>query len=205
MLRVVTPPAAMPVSLSDAKSALGIAPADTSKDSRVSGLIATATNQAQSMVQCRFVTQTLEWVLSGWRPVLRLPVAPVVPAGVQSIKFSRGGDALPLEAERYVAQSDGPTVALRPAAGTYWPMIDCDASEPIVIRFEAGVAAVDVPAHVATAIMFGVQHLWNLGARDAALTQDAVTGVGSWTYDVGRADAVLKAQMSGLLLQEAWW
>jgi uncharacterized phiE125 gp8 family phage protein len=203
MLRVVEQPA-LAVSLSDAKSNLGIAAGDTSKDARVTALITTATNEAQALVQRRFVRQTLEWVLNGWRPVLRLPVAPVVPAGVQSIKFSRDGDDLTLEPERYVAQSAGPTVALRPASGNYWPMVDCDASEPIVIRFVAGEAAADVPAHVTTAIMFGVQRLWNLGARDAALTQDAVTGIGSWTYDVARGEAVMKSEMGRLLLQEAW-
>lgn len=160
MLRTVVAAAATPVSLIDAKQQLYVDHSD--EDALIEGMIAAATLHAQSFTQRLFVNQTVEWVLPGFAPCIKLPVAPVAKDGIVSIKYidwTTRAEA-ELDAAKYVAQPCGPTLKLFPAFGMTWPLVLAHSAEPVVIRFTVGEAVKDVPANVKTAILMHVAHLY---------------------------------------------
>ena len=187
-LRVVTPPSADPVSLQEAKMHLRVD--GTGEDDHIASLIAAATLQAQSLTQRLFVTQTVEWVTSGWPcRSLQLPLAPVdATEGIEWVKcVPYGGAQQTLDPSLYVVRPCGPSAVIYPSYGSYWPVLDPWAAEPVVVRFEAGTAADQVPANVKAAIKLLVGHYY---ANREAVGADSIT------------DLPLGA--SSLLSSEAW-
>lgn len=160
MLRTVVAAAATPVSLVEAKQQLYVDHSDD--DVLITGMIETATLQAQSFTQRLFVTQTVEWVLPGFCPCIKLPVAPVAKEGIVSIKYFDWATQtqMELDAAKYVAQACGPTLKVFPAFGMTWPLVFAHSAEPVVIQFTAGEAVKDVPANVKTAILMHVAHFY---------------------------------------------
>lgn len=162
MLRTITPPAALPVSLDEAR--VHLRRDDFDDDTVINTLIAAATAHAQNHVQRRFVTQTVEFVTDGWYGGrIPLPIAPVaaVPTGIVSIKYTDFGDTVNLlDPAAYVAQACGPSVRIIPKFGTVWPIVNPFAAEPIVVRFVVGVAAADVDPNVKAAILLILGHLY---------------------------------------------
>jgi uncharacterized phiE125 gp8 family phage protein len=160
MLRTVTPASADPISLAEAKAHLRIDFADD--DDLITALISAATMQAQALVQRRFVTQTVEWVLDGWRPRICLPIAPVAKDGVKSIKYIDWVDQqqITLDPSRYVVQTDRDSVSIIPTFATIWPIVFPYSPEPIVIQFDVGVAPADVAPNIKAAVKLIVAHLY---------------------------------------------
>src|SRR4051812_49895106 len=113
-LRIVDAATSDPVSLAEAKAQLRVS--DTSSDLVIKGLIPAATKFVQSIVQRVFMQQTLEWVLPCWRAELCIPVAPVVAAGIKSIKYVDwvSQTQQTLAPADYVVQPRGPSVAIFP-------------------------------------------------------------------------------------------
>src|ERR1700749_3815572 len=144
-LRLITPPASNPVSLDEVRAFLRLT--DTSQDGLITGLLATAVLDVQSDVQRYYVTQTAEWVIDRWQACLRIPIAPVAADGIVSIKYVDTNNVQQtLDPSLYVVRTSGPTVNIEPVIGTIWPILSIKpASEPIIIRFEAGTDAKDVP------------------------------------------------------------
>jgi uncharacterized phiE125 gp8 family phage protein len=162
MLRTITAPASDPVSLDEAKRHLLVDWSDD--DELIAALISAATLQAQVLCQRLFVTQTVELILDGW-PCggIRLPVAPVQASdGIISIKYHDQNDVLQTwDPSQYVVRQDGQTVCIFPKWSVIWPILSVTpAAEPVVVRFTAGQAALDVPANVKAAIKLLVGHLY---------------------------------------------
>src|SRR4051812_10686600 len=113
-LRIVDPATDSPVTLAEAKAQLRVT--DASNDLVIKGLIPAATKFVQSTVQRVFMQQTLEWVLTCWRSELCIPVAPVVAAGIKSIKYVDWTTQTQqtLDPADYVVQPRGPSVAIFP-------------------------------------------------------------------------------------------
>ncbi|WP_315759310.1 head-tail connector protein [Bradyrhizobium sp. SZCCHNRI2007] len=160
MLRTIAAPQSDPVTLEEAKAHLRV---DFEDDNDlITGFIAAATMMAQSVVQRRFVTQTLEWQVLSWRRLVDgLPIAPVVRGDVIGITYT-GLDNVTatLAADQYVVQAKGPTVRIVPPLGVIWPVVNPRAAEPIVIQFRAGEAVDKVAANIKTAIKMIVGHLY---------------------------------------------
>lgn len=206
MLRTIDAPAGDPVSLADAKAQLRIT--DTSQDDLITALIAAATIEAQNVVQRRFMTQTLEYVLQRWQPRIRIPVAPVTKDGINSIKYVdwTTQQQQTLDPSLYVVQSDGDSVSIIPAFATIWPIVYSFSPEPIVIQFAAGGAdATAVPANVKQAILLGVRNLYSLGERSPFLRRDDVAGVGGQQWEMmPGTDKLLPDAALRLLMAEVW-
>lgn len=205
-LRIVDAATTYPVSLAEAKAQLRVS--DTSQDLVIKGLIPAATKLVQSIVQRVYPQQTLEWVLTSWRPVLEIPVAPVLAEGVLSIKYvdwtSQTQQAL--DKSTYVVQTRGDSVAIFPKFGTQWPVLFAFSPEPIVVQFEAGYeSAADVPENVKAAIMLQIRHLYSMGETNLALVRDLVIGVGEKQFQVRpEFGTLIPDVVQSLVLPEIW-
>ncbi|BAL77037.1 head-tail connector protein [Bradyrhizobium cosmicum] len=208
MLRIVTPPASYPVTLTEAKAQLRVASGDTSNDAIITALIPAATKFCQSLVQRVFVLQTLEWVLPCWRDVLDLPIAPVLADQVASVKYVDwvGQTQHTLATSAYVVQTKGESVRIVPKFGTCWPLVFTRSPEPVVIRFDAGYEdPADLPANVKVAILLMLRHLYTMGEASLILTSDTVFGVGQQQFAVPADLATLIPDaVRNLMLDEVW-
>ena len=191
MLRTVTKADADPVSLEEAKRHLRVDFDDD--DVLIGDLVKAATLQAQSLCQRRFVTQTVEWVLDGWRPRLCPPIAPVTKDGVKSITYVDWTTQQPavLDPSLYVVRTARESVEIYPAFGTIWPLVFPFSPEPVVVKFEVGTAQADVPSNVKAAIKLIVGHLYD--NRQSVVV------------DSSRVQAIeLPQGVQSLLLSEDW-
>lgn len=205
MLRTIEAPSSDPVSLVEAKAQLGLT--DVSKDNLVTALIKAATVDAESLVQRRFITQTVEWPLRGWRGgCIRLPVAPVASKdGILSVKYTPIGEteAVELPADQYVVRTRGPSVEILPSLGVIWPWLSIRTSEPVVVTFKVGTDTAE--PNVKQAILLSVLNLFRMATRDPSLISDSVTGVGQKQYAASaEAGALLPNASKALLLSEVW-
>lgn len=134
MLRTITPPSGLAVSLTDAKLHLRVDGSD--EDSYITALISVAQGMIESATQRRLVPQTLEWVLQEFRRELVLPVAPA--QAVVSIKYiDTTGTQQTLDPSDYVLLTRA-NKTIVPAFGQIWPLLYWVSAEPIVIRFDVG-------------------------------------------------------------------
>jgi uncharacterized phiE125 gp8 family phage protein len=206
MLRIVTPPASYPVTLDEAKAQLRVS--DSSSDTVIAGLIPAATKFCQSLVQKVFVAQTLEWVLPCWRERLELPLAPVRADQVAFIKYvdwvSQTQQTLATSA--YVVQPKGESVRIIPPFGKIWPLTFVHASEPIVIRFDAGYEdPADLPGNIKAAILLMVRHLYTMGESSLTVMSETVFGVGQTQYAVPpNLQTLIPGAVRDLMLDEIW-
>ena len=206
MLRLVDRPSSYPVSLAEAKAQLRVT--STSSDALINGLIAAATAHCETLVQRAFVPRTFEWVLPCWRAELCIPIAPVVAAGITSIKYVEWASQSQqtLDKTAYVVQTRGDSVAIIPKFGTFWPLVFTHAAEPIVIQFDAGYDDIgDLPGNVKAAILLQLRHLYSLGETNLALSSETVFGVGQKQY-AASADlaSVIPDAVRQLMLAEVW-
>lgn len=188
MLRTVVAATCAPVALEEAKAHLRSDFEDD--DSLITGLIGAATVAAETLVQRRFVEQTVEWVLHHWHGGdIRLPIAPVTKDGVISVKYiDMSGDEQTLPASHYVVQSWGHSVRIIPSFGTVWPFVLRASPEPIVIRFRVGDSVDKIAPNVKAAIMLTVGHLYQ---------NPASVVVGESAIDMPQSSQML-------LLSEVW-
>lgn len=146
------------------------------EDASLEALIRAATLQVEAATQRRFMTQTLQWVLPCWRPVLRFPVAPVSTEGLTVIYAAPNGSEQQLDLSTCKVGPSGETISIRPKAGEAFPSLDLDAGEPIVIEFVAG--ADEAPDDAAEAVLRQVQYLydtpdWPIGPSGLPLIVEA--------------------------------
>lgn len=167
-LRVVTAPAAL-VTVAEAKVHLRVQHSDD--DTRIGGLIQAATESIEAATQRRFMTQELEWVLSGWRPALRLPVAPVSLDDLAITFIGEGGVSATMSPEGYRLAPSGATACISPLAA--WPMLDAVAGERVVIRFKAGETS--PPSAAVEACKLLIEHVYE--ARDWPLAASGLPTV----------------------------
>lgn len=163
-LRLISPPAEAPVSLSEAKTHLRYLLSD--RDSLISSLIlaATAHLDGRSGILGRaLVSQTWELRLDrfpcGVRGIIELPLPPT--QSVVSITYiDATGSEVALDPEDYVFEPGHYHARIRPAYGLIWPL-PRDESGAVRIRFVAGYGgAGDVPTPIKHAILLLVGHWW---------------------------------------------
>lgn len=163
-LVTVTPPAADPLSLAEAKAHLRIDTAD--EDGLIAGYILAARQFVENETHLRLITQTLDYTIDdGWpsliargyyRTRIELPVKPV--ASVSSISYvDTSGNSQTLAADQYIVRTDGPVPYIEPAYGVTWPGVRCQPAA-ITVRFVAGTALSDVPNPLLQAMRLLVAH-----------------------------------------------
>jgi uncharacterized phiE125 gp8 family phage protein len=167
MTTLLTPPAAEPVSLADAKLAARVD--GTALDALIPALITAAREQAEQIAAQRFVTQTWRHELTDW-PAADQPL-PQHGATAVAISYWSGTawTVLPAEAFEFAAAPFGGGTLLAPALGTAWPVLGERAvSARVRVDITSGGPADQVPQCVRLFILATVAH-WidNPGAQPA--------------------------------------
>jgi len=163
---LISPPAALPVTLAAAKAHLRVETDDD--DEYIGDLIAAATAQVEAETGKALIAQTWRVYLDDWPDCasLTLPVAPV--RSVEELRvFDADGEPQTVEGWTLDAVSDPPRLLLgqRPLVGQPLNGIEID------VEAGFGEAATDVPDTLRRAILVLVAHWYELrgAAADAAL------------------------------------
>lgn len=164
-LRLITPPAALTVSLETAKSFLRVD--GTTEDTLITSLLKAASEQGEAWARRAFITQTLEqifdeWPADGYYTLWRPPLQ-----SVTSIKYTDSdGVEHTLDAADYTVDADS-------QPGRVWiasePSAELIESGGIVVRFVAGYGNADtaVPERIKHALLQLVAFLYeNRGVGD---------------------------------------
>jgi len=160
-LILITPAAAEPIDVSEAKASPSLRVATATDDTDIGVLIATARDMAETITRRAFVTQTWEYVLDGFPTGgIVLPMPPL--QSVTSIKYiDTDGTQQTLDALLYAVDTDSEPGLVVPAYGESWPSTR-DEVNAVRVRFVAGYGdAADVPAAIKTWIKMRVGTLYD--------------------------------------------
>lgn len=171
-LRVVTGPAAEPVTLDDVKAYCRVAHDDD--DVLLTSLIEAARRRAELHTRRAFVTQTLELALDGQpcRDYVDLPYPPL--ASVTSVKYVDGDDVETTWSDaNYHVDTIGEPGRVALVTGGAWPDTgDLRSVNSILIRYVAGYGAASaVPDAIQTAIMEIARKMYD---ADMVLVKDSM-------------------------------
>lgn len=173
ILRVTTPPAVEPLTVSEVKTHLKI---DVStEDTLLAGYLTAARMQCELEARRAFVTQTLQLKLEGW-PWCDHIVLPRPPLqSVTSVVYvDSDGNSHTVSAADYIVDAASEPGRLILAYGAGWPGATLQPGPAITITYVAGYgAAADVPATYKQAILLAVGHFYE--NREQIIVQAGVT------------------------------
>ena len=167
MIKVITAPAAKPITLAEAKEYARIDSTDTSQDATLATLIAAATNHAEHLTGRAFVERTLELDLPYFERCIELPWAPLL--GIDFVKYlDINGDLQTVAAADYEVDTVSQPGAVRPVSSAAWPSIGLGFN-PVRIQYRAGYRPTSSPTDLTdNAYLPGELRLW-LAARIVTL------------------------------------
>jgi uncharacterized phiE125 gp8 family phage protein len=144
-LRLITPPAAEPVTLAEAR--LHLRADSTDEDTLITSLITAAREECEQKIERSLMTQTWELTQDAFSRVVVLPRPPIV--SITSIKYIDAAGALQtLAPSAYVLDPDSEPGRVVPAFGTSWPATQCIVNA-VKVRYTAGYAdAGSIPASI---------------------------------------------------------
>lgn len=152
-LKLVTAPAAEPLSVSQLKTHLRIDHND--EDDDLTALIVEAREKLESDMRRAFITQTWRMSLDGW-PTLDEILLPRPPLqSVTSVVYKDSeGNSTTWSSSAYIVDTDSEPGRIVLAYGETWPSLTLYPANPIQITFVAGYgdAADDVPGNVKRAL-----------------------------------------------------
>lgn len=162
-LKLVTPPAAEPVSAADIKPQLRIDLDDTTFDEQINSLIPAAREWCEGYQNRAFINRDYDLALDTWpRSAIRIPRPPLV--SVASIKYRDSeGNVTTWDSASYLVDVFGEPAEIWPV--NCWPSASLQKVNGIVIRYTAGYGAdaIKVPANVLQAITMLVCHYFECG------------------------------------------
>jgi len=133
-LKLITPPAAGPVSLEEQKLHMRVDHAE--EDTLITAQLAAAVSLAESFMSACIVTQVWEWTLDGFSGCLTLPVGPA--QSVDAITYlDADGTAQTLDGAAYVVDVTERPARIVPACGHGWPVTRRQLAA-VTVRFTAG-------------------------------------------------------------------
>ena len=164
--RLITPPAALAVSLDDAKLTLRIEQDDNSLDAQITLTLKGITSQCEHELGRALVHQQWRVSVDGVTDAIRLERPPIV--SVDSIKFyDVDGLLQTLDPVDYYADIVSEPGYVVPATGRAWPSL---ASRPhaITVDYTCGYGPdhTTVPADVQLYILARLQEQWDADARE---------------------------------------
>jgi uncharacterized phiE125 gp8 family phage protein len=143
MIKIITAPAAYPVTLLQAKEFCRIDAIDSSQDTTLNMLIAAMTTYAEHLTGRAFVERTLELNLPFFQYCIELPWAPLI--GIDSVSYTDiNGAAQTVDAASYEADTVSQPGMIRPVSGASWPAVG-SGFNPVRIRYRAGYLAPGSP------------------------------------------------------------
>jgi len=120
VVKVVTPPTAEPVTLSEVRDQLGIQTTDTERDAVITRRITEARVWAEGYLRRSLMPQTLELRLDGFCAEIELSLPPV--QSVVSVKYIDTAGTLQTVSSADYVLDDFPLLPfIRPVYGTAWP------------------------------------------------------------------------------------
>jgi uncharacterized phiE125 gp8 family phage protein len=158
-LVVVTPPAAWPVSVAEARQHLRVDVPD--EDVVLQRLIEAATQWCENYCARRFISATLRWRLDRFPAVIELPRAPV--QSVTQLQYIDGAGTLQtLSSTLYQVDLEDEPARVAPAPGFEWPSTQLDALAAVRVEFVSGygATAADVPQGIREAVLVRVGDLY---------------------------------------------
>jgi uncharacterized phiE125 gp8 family phage protein len=156
---VVTPPAAEPITLAEAKLQCRVT--GSTEDALLESLIGAAREAFEAEANVALVTRTLRLTVDGFgSEPLRLPFPPA--ASISSVKYvDAAGVQQTLDAAEYALDSSRQPAVLRTAYGRSWPAVRGQAGA-VQIEYVAGYGnAAAVPQLAKAAIKLLLAHLFN--------------------------------------------
>ena len=152
MIKVTIGPNEEPVSLSEAKLHSRIDHND--EDALINTLITAARQLSETFTGRAFCTQTVEYRLDRWPSgrAIYLPVPPVQTINSVVYLDADGNPETLTAGTDYIADTDSPLARVVLPKSKSWPTAQMYEVNPIIIQFETGVAAADVPASVKAAM-----------------------------------------------------
>ena len=144
-LKVITAPAAEPLTLAEAKAHLRVDGID--EDGYITALIVAARQGAESITGRALMAQTLELAMDAFPGQIVIPRPPL--ASVTSITYvDESGVTQTLAPSAYAVNSHAQPAMVDPAYGTTWPATRSQANA-VLVRYVAGyAAAADVPQEI---------------------------------------------------------
>jgi uncharacterized phiE125 gp8 family phage protein len=168
-----------PVSLAEAKAHLRITAAED--DALIAGYLLSATRAAEDYVRGKFVTQTWDYTLDYEWPMIcgggyyhyriELPLHPVV--SVSSVSYvDNNGAAQTLSSLLYTVHKNGPVPYIEKAYDSSWPTIRT-VPAAITVRFVVGYPVQNVPPEITSAVLLGVEMLYDRNPNDREILESA--------------------------------
>ena len=175
-LKLITAPAAEPVSTSEAKAHLRVD--TTADDTYIGTLITVARQNVESHLRRSLINQTWEVVLDAFPAgVIRLPKPPL--ASVTSIKYTDDeGNESTYSSANYVVDSDTEPGRVVLKSGQTWPAVTLAAANGVRVRYVAGYGAAgsNVPQAIRQAILLVIGSLYE-NREDVLVAQGVSIGV----------------------------
>jgi uncharacterized phiE125 gp8 family phage protein len=160
---MITPPAELAVSLTEAKANLKIDGDD--QDAAITAWIKGITAYAQNYTQRAFVHQTWRLTTNCFTDALQLPMSPLV--SVASISYvDAAGSVQTLTVDAFVVDAHSEPGVLVPAAGVAWPQTAIRA-DAVTVEYVVGYGPneVAVPAEVKLYILAKLAEQFDASAR----------------------------------------
>jgi uncharacterized phiE125 gp8 family phage protein len=156
--KLITAPAAEPVTLAEAKTHLRVD--HDAEDEEIESLITDARQDLEQGTWRALMTQTWELSLPGWPEDgrIELPYPPL--QSVTWVKYTDDeGVTTTVDSSLYVVDTYAEPGVVMPKAGESWPSFSPAAANPIVVRYVAGYGdAEDVPSLLKRAMKLLIGH-----------------------------------------------
>lgn len=175
-LKLVTAPAAEPVSSTEAKTHCRIT--GTDQDSVITILIAAAREMAESITRRALITQTWDLYLDRFSRVIDIPLPPL--QSITSISYTdTNGDSQTASSSLYETDLAGNRVILKDDQD--WPDTLLHENS-VIIRFVAGygTAGTDIPQPVKQAILMLIGHYYENREISAPIQISRVPMAADW-------------------------
>lgn len=158
-IKVVTAPAALPVTIAEAKAFSRISIDDD--DTLLTALITTATAHAEHYTGIRFVTQTLDLYLDSFPGAYGTIHVPGPVASITSVKYvDMDGDEQTVDSADYITDLISSPARITPAYEVEWPETR-EQVNAVVVRFVQGGATSACPEEAKTFIKAYVGHVYD--------------------------------------------
>lgn len=168
-LRLITPPAAMPVTIEEARLQCRVLGEDADDTAYLTALITVATDHVEKYTGRAIVEQTWELVADGFADEMMLARGPV--RSIVSVKYFDIDDAeQTLDAATYELDDVSDPQLLLKAPGASWPAV-AEGRNRVIVRFTAGYDAPPPAIRMAILLLIGLWFNNREAATEAELSE----------------------------------
>jgi uncharacterized phiE125 gp8 family phage protein len=202
-LKLITPPAAEPLTLAQAKSQLRIPASITTYDEDVGDALAAARAYIENITRNCLINQTWDQTFDEFPSAAILLRKYPVQSIVGLYYFDELGAEQTIAAENFYLDNTSDYHWLVPNSAYVWPET-LDAINSIRIRMLVGHGADkdDIPPVLVQAVRLSLNNYYGMIRRDITLSRDEIPGLGSRSYTVSSSGADAVDRLVTNLVQE---